>query len=74
MKAATLLLTAALLTCCASKSKKTTDYMTLYSPPFLRLKAGSEVQTLDGVYRAQVDEVWHSDAEYQKRVVEALRK
>lgn len=47
--------------------------MTLYSPPFLRLKAGGTVQTVDGVYRAQVDEVWHSDAEYQARVREALR-
>ncbi len=47
--------------------------MTLYSPPFIRLKAGSEVKTVDGFYRPQVDEVWHSDAEYQRRVVESLK-
>lgn len=47
--------------------------MTLYSPTRIRLGAGTQVQTLDGCYTAQVDEVWHSDAEYQRRVREALR-
>lgn len=73
MKAVTLLLTVALLTCCACSSRKTSDSMTLYSPPFIRLKAGSEVRTADGIYKPQVDEVWHSDAEYQRRVVESLK-
>lgn len=47
--------------------------MTLYSPPFLRLATGTSVPTLDGTYTAQGPEVWHSDAEYQRRVREALR-
>ena len=73
MKAATLLLIAALLTCSACSLRKMSDSMTLYSPPFIRLQAGSEVRTVDGIYRPQVDEVWHSDAEYQRRVVESLK-
>lgn len=73
MKAALLLLTAGLLTSCASPSPTVADSMTLYSPPFLRLPAGTEVKTLDGIYRSQAEEVWHSDTEYQRRVREALK-
>jgi hypothetical protein len=47
--------------------------MTLYAPPFLRLKAGTVIQTSLGRYQSQSDEVWHSDAEYQRRVREALK-
>lgn len=47
--------------------------MTLYSPPFLKIPAGTAVKTSDGIYKAQVDEVWHSDSEYQKRVLESLK-
>ncbi len=73
MKPLPLLLTAVLLTGCASRSPTAADSMTLYSPPFLRLRAGAVVPTPEGAYTAQADEVWHSDAEYQKRVREALR-
>ena len=73
MKAALLPLIAVLLTSCASRSPTVADSMTLYSPPFLRLPAGTVLSTPEGTYRAQTDEVWHSDAEYQKRVREALR-
>lgn len=38
----------------------------LYQPPILRLQAGQEIQTRDGKYRPQVDEVWHSDARYRQ--------
>lgn len=37
----------------------------LYQPPVLRLAAGELVQTKDGQYRPQRDEVWHSDARYR---------
>lgn len=47
--------------------------MTLYSPHFLKLKKDQPVQTSEGVYTPQGDEVWHSDSEYQDRVREALR-
>ena len=63
----------ALLTSCASPSPTVADSMTLYAPPFLLLKAGTVVQTSQGLYRSQSDEVWHSDAEYQRRVRESLK-
>lgn len=72
MKIATLLLVAVTLTNCASRSPTVGDSMTLYAPPMLHLKAGTVIQTSQGRYQSQIDEVWHSDAEYQKRVREAL--
>ncbi len=74
MKLQILLLTSALLILCACSSPKPSDSMTLYSPPFLSLPAGTEVKTSLGLYRSQTDEVWHSDSEYQKRVREALTR
>ena len=74
MKLLTLLLTGALLTSCVQRSPTVADSMTLYAPPFLKIQAGTKVQTPDGIYTAQQDEVWHSDAEYQRRVREALSK
>lgn len=74
MKLSTLLLASALLVSCASNETSTSDSMTLYSPPFLHFRKGQEVQTAKGVYKVQVDEVWHSDAEYQARVAEGLRR
>lgn len=47
--------------------------MTLYSPPFIALRAGTRVEVVGGTYTPQVNEIWHSDAEYQRRVREALR-
>ncbi len=73
MKAALLLLTAAWLTSCACFSRPDKSSMMLYSPPFLVIPAGTVIQTLQGRYQSQIEEVWHSDAEYQKRVREALR-
>lgn len=37
----------------------------IYQTPILRLKAGTEVQTEEGLYKAQVDEIWHSDGRYR---------
>lgn len=38
----------------------------LYQPPVLRIHQGQEIQTRDGLYRPQADEVWHSDARYRQ--------
>lgn len=73
MKAGIPLLIVALLTNCACTSRRASDSMTLYSPPFLKIPAGTVIQTSQGRYQSQTDEVWHSDAEYQRRVREALR-
>ena len=37
----------------------------IYQTPILRLKAGTEVMTEEGLYKAQVDEIWHSDGRYR---------
>jgi hypothetical protein len=47
--------------------------MQLYSPQALHLKAGTVIQTSQGQYQCQTDEVWHSHAEYMKAVRESLR-
>lgn len=37
----------------------------IYQTPILRIKAGTEVNTEEGIYKAQVDEIWHSDGRYR---------
>lgn len=73
MKLQILLLTAAALTLSGCCSKNVSDSMTLYAPPFLKVPAGTIIKTSQGLYRSQTDEVWHSDSEYQKRVLESLK-
>lgn len=60
-----LLLLPFVLTGCASVSPGAGDSRRLYQAPVLRLPAAKPVQTKDGVYLPQVDEVWHSDARYR---------
>lgn len=74
MKLRILLLTAGVLMNCACSSRRGADSMTLYSPPFLRIPAGTVIETSQGRYQSQIEEVWHSDAEYQKRVREGLTR
>lgn len=74
MKALLLLSTCAALMSCASPSPIAADSMTLYSPPFLEIPAGTELVTRAGRYRAQTDEVWYSAELYLRRVREALSK
>lgn len=47
--------------------------MQLYSPDTLEIPAGTQIQTRQGLYRAQVDERWYSADLYLKRVREALQ-
>ena len=47
--------------------------MRLFSPLSLHLKAGAKVQTIHGEYIPQVDEVWHSHADYMSQVYQALK-
>ncbi len=72
-KAALVLMSVLALTGCASKSPTPESNMRLYSPSSLQLKAGQPVQTIHGTYTPQIDEVWHSHAEYMQRVYEALK-
>ena len=61
------------LVSCVSSKKPLENSMKLWSPELLRLKAGSPVQTVDGIYTPQIDEVWHNHAQYMDRVREALK-
>jgi hypothetical protein len=72
MKTKALLLIAPLLTGCVQTSPTVASSMQVYSPDTLELKAGTTVQTKDGIYTSQVDERWYSADIYMKRVQEAL--
>lgn len=64
---------ALVLASCVSHSTPLENSMALYSPEMLRVKKGSPIQTIDGVYIPQVDEVWHSHSVYLDRVREGLK-
>lgn len=59
-----MLLLMCLPTSCKTVSPDARASLEIYQPRVLRLKAGQEVQTVDGRYRPQVDETWHSAAAY----------
>lgn len=49
--------------------------MMLYAPPTLRLKPGTAIDTLDGVYTVPAEgAVWHSHAEWMRRNYDELYK
>ena len=39
--------------------------LNIYQPSTLRLQKDIPIQTLDGVYKPQLDEIWHSDKRYR---------
>jgi hypothetical protein len=40
--------------------------LNIYQPSILALKAGTRVETKEGIYTPQTDEVWHSDKRYRE--------
>ena len=54
------------LTSCASVSTQSVSDLNIYQPSTLRLSKSIPVQTRDGIYTPQTDEVWHSDARYRR--------
>jgi hypothetical protein len=40
--------------------------LNIYQTSTLRLEKNRKVQTLDGIYTPQDDEIWHSDARFRK--------
>ena len=66
----TVLLAAAMmpfvLTSCVTSSSPNVGNLNLYQPPTLHLKAGTKVQTVEGIYQAQTNEVWHSDKRFRE--------
>jgi hypothetical protein len=42
------------------------QFESLWQPSTLSLKAGTKVQTVEGIYQAQTDEIWHSDKRFRQ--------
>ena len=55
-----------LLTSCSFPLKEKNTKLNLYQPSTLRLQKDKPIETVDGIYTPQTDEVWHSDARYRK--------
>ena len=54
------------LTGCFHVSLPKKPTLNLYQTPVLRIEAGTMVDTKDGIYTAQQDEIWHSDYRYRQ--------
>lgn len=61
-----------LLTGCATVSSPKKPTLNIYQTPVLRIEAGTQVMTKDGLYTAQEDELWHSDYRYRQLEREVL--
>jgi len=61
-----LLLILMLLTGCSPVSLPKKPTLNLYQAPVLRIEAGTVIDTKDGIYTAQQDEIWHSDYRYRQ--------
>jgi len=55
-----------MLISCVKSSSTSSASLKIYQPTIIRLKANSEIQTVDGIYTPQVDEVWHSDKRFRE--------
>tara|TARA_Y100000114_G_scaffold151541_1_gene168422 strand:+ start:14922 stop:15143 length:222 start_codon:yes stop_codon:yes gene_type:complete len=40
--------------------------LNIYQPSIIKLKGGESIQTADGVYTPQFDEIWHSDKRFRE--------
>ena len=54
------------LTSCETTSTPSVGNLNIYQPSTLRLEKGRAIQTIDGIYTPQTNEVWHSDARFRK--------
>ena len=62
------------LTSCVTDLPPNVSALNIYQPSTLRLSEGSPIQTVDGVYTPQTNEVWHSDARYRRLEREVYSK
>ncbi|WP_043585303.1 hypothetical protein [Geminisphaera colitermitum] len=60
-------ITSALMLCTSGCSSNAASQRTLYQPPILHLLKGRPIQTAEGLYTPQVDELWHSGERYAAR-------
>ncbi len=63
---ATCLVTPFFISSCMIKSQEENRRLNIYQPSILRLEKEVPINTLDGVYTPQIDEVWHSDARFRR--------
>jgi len=54
------------LTSCETSSLTKSGTLNIYQPPILNLQKGIPIQSKEGIYTPQTDEVWHSDARFRK--------
>ena len=54
------------LTSCETTSTPSVGNLNIYQPSTLRLEKGKAIQTIDGTYTPQTNEIWHSDARFRK--------
>ena len=53
------------LTSCAKNYSPNVGNLNIYQPSTLRLQKALPIQTRDGIYTPQTDEIWHSDKRYR---------
>jgi hypothetical protein len=71
LRVAAAMLTCGALLCCGCGSSGGGGALRIYQAQTLRLRAGAEVPTREGIYQPQTDEVWYSAALYTERAREA---
>ncbi len=53
------------LTSCEPNFWQKKDTLNIYQPSTLYLEKGKAVNTKDGIYKPETDEVWHSDKRFR---------
>jgi hypothetical protein len=53
------------LTSCDQNLWKKKGELNIYQPSILSLEKGKSIQTKDGIYTPETDEVWHSDKRFR---------
>lgn len=51
---------------CATKPIPVVNELNIYQPSILVIEEGTEIQTKNGKYKAQTEEVWHSDKRFRE--------
>lgn len=53
------------LTSCGQNFWKKEEPLNIYQPSILSLEKGKPIQTKDGIYTPETNEVWHSDKRFR---------
>lgn len=55
-----------LYSCCPTPKNQVIGKLNIYQPSIIVLEKGKEIETKDGFYTPQLDEVWHSDKRFRE--------